>query len=84
MIRQFLPPSRSCDLPSSRDQYYKTFFDETDGAIIRHYCCEDGSSGENDDADYDDYENTPKSEDSVGGIYAKEKPVSSSSLFQVI
>jgi hypothetical protein len=40
---------------------------------------------EDDDDDYEDYENSAKSEDGqmVGGIYAKEKPVSSSSLFQV-
>ncbi len=40
---------------------------------------------DDDDEDYEDYENSAKSEDgeNVGGIYAKEKPVSSSSLFQV-
>ena len=41
------------------------------------------ASLDDDDEDYEDYENAAKSEDSVGGIYAKEKPVSSSSLFQV-
>ena len=41
------------------------------------------SAIDDDDDDYEDYENAAKSEDSVGGIYAKEKPVSSSSLFQV-
>jgi hypothetical protein len=43
------------------------------------------SSFDDDDEDYEDYENSAKSEDgeNVGGIYAKEKPVSSSSLFQV-
>ena len=47
------------------------------------------ASIEDDDEDYEDYENSGKSEmgedgEMVGGIYAKEKPVSSSSLFQVI